>query len=469
MNCVPLKFRPIGANQLIFSDDTGVFFLSNTDFLERYANSGLNQDDRQFLFKNGHVIDTTCPLSRTSLAYRWSQRIAASHRLDYVIVVPTLRCNLSCSYCQVSRAPEHASGFDMDDTTLRSTIDYLDKLPTDKLKLEFQGGEPLLRLDLLKSLRDFCRKRFPQSEFVVCTNLQELEAEHWEFLAEADTCISTSLDGNSVTHTAQRTSNPRLTDQFYNNLAKALEKLGASNVSALPTIDIRSPPKVDELVEQYASRGLTSIYLRPVNYQGFARKGQSKDGNISTWNGYYREFLEYIVDYNERTDSHIEEYYFSHILRRILQPGVDGHVDIRNPNLVVSSYILINYDGTLFPSDEARMLHRIGHADFSVGHISQGIDQDRVSALNANSANNFDADCIHCAYQPYCGTDIVDDISRYGRVDLPRELTWFCRRHLHVFDTAFEFLYSNDRATRHSIAKWLGIGSLNSHLIPTWP
>lgn len=33
-------------------------------------------------------------------------------KMNYLILVPTLRCNLACGYCQVSRAPENARGFD---------------------------------------------------------------------------------------------------------------------------------------------------------------------------------------------------------------------------------------------------------------------------------------------------------------------------------------------------------------------
>jgi len=118
MKFAPLRFRQLNPDSLIFSDDTGAFFLSDYGFLERYADTGLNQADRTFLNRNGHVIDAASPLSRTSFAYRWSQRIAASHQVDYLIVVPTLRCNLSCSYCQVSRVDERALGFDMDDSIL---------------------------------------------------------------------------------------------------------------------------------------------------------------------------------------------------------------------------------------------------------------------------------------------------------------------------------------------------------------
>jgi hypothetical protein len=58
-------------------------------------------------------------------------------------------------------------------------------------------------------------------------------------------------------------------------------------------------------------------------------------------------------------------------------------------------------------------------------------------------------------YQPFCGRDLVDDLSRYGRVDLPRLETEFCRRHLHLFDVIFSLVYSEDDAVRYSLTHWL--------------
>jgi hypothetical protein len=86
--------------------------------------------------------------------------------------------------------------------------------------------------------------------------------------------------------------------------------------------------------------------------------------------------------------------------------------------------------------------------------------------LNAASLNNFEPDCIHCAFQPFCGSDLIDDISRYGRGDRPRETTWFCRRHTSVFDHVFELLYRDDPATRHSLARWAGVASWGRHMTP---
>ncbi len=103
------------------------------------------------------------------------------------------------------------------------------------------------------------------------------------------------------------------------------------------------------------------------------------------------------------------------------------------------------------------MQSRIGRIDLSVGNVRDGINHAKVETLNASSLNNFDPDCIHCAFQPFCGSDVVDDISRYGRIDLPRHETWFCRRHTSIFDKVFELLYRKDDATRFSLSRWAGV------------
>src|SRR3546814_10355610 len=58
------------------------------------------------------MLDHDDILGRAGHAYAVSQRLAAAGPLDYLILVPTLRCNLSCSYCQVSRVNADRSGFD---------------------------------------------------------------------------------------------------------------------------------------------------------------------------------------------------------------------------------------------------------------------------------------------------------------------------------------------------------------------
>lgn len=466
MSVWPLKFREFSNGEILFADDAGGFFRSDERFLERYVSDRLTGTDEDFLRENGQAFDTKLDLPWTSFAYRWSRRQAKQQRLSYLILVPTLRCNLACGYCQVSRAPESARGFDWTDETLNAVLSFMEGVEGPDIKVEFQGGEPLLRVDLLEQVRDFCRARFAQAQFVVCTNLQNLGIREWSFLEADDTFISTSLDGDRLTHERQRTHDAERTASFFSNLEEAVRRFGPGKVSALPTIDVANPPDMAALLDNFERYGIRSVYLRPINHQGFARKLKQGDDVLSRWNVLHSEFIDRLIARNQETGRFMEEYYFSQCLKRVLRLGADNHVDIRNPNFFASDYLVVDHDGRLYPTDEARMLSRIGRIDLSIGDIATGIDRTKVDVLDTSSVNNFDPDCIHCAYQPFCGTDVVDDVSRYGRIDMPRADTWFCGRHTAVFDKVFEVLYRKDEAAQNSVAQWADVASWEDHMVP---
>ncbi|MDO1583609.1 His-Xaa-Ser system radical SAM maturase HxsB [Rhizobium oryzicola] len=464
MNVVPLKFRPMADDGFLFCDDAGGFFKSDEGYLERYATDALTFEDYRFLTSNGHAFDEGNHVARHAFRYRWARRFHIPSELNYVILVPTLRCNLSCAYCQVSRVNENTPGHDWSNETLAAVIAWLESLSTKEIKIEFQGGEPLLRLDLLEKVRSFVRSRFEHSSFVVCTNLQEVTEEAWDFLASDDTNVSTSLDPTVDLHQRHRTVGSASTQQFLRNLRRAVDQFPA-RVSALPTFDIDALPDPSAVIETYASFGLASIYLRAVNHQGFARKRFRTRETLQTWVSYVRAFIAALIDYNWNSESPMEEYYFSHCLRRVIRGGHDAHVDLRNPNIVGKSYVVVDHDGAFYPTDEARMMSRLGQIDLRMGNVRDGMDRRVVDTVNAEATNLFDADCIHCPYQAFCGVDLIDDLSRYGRIDLPRHETNFCQRHMAIFDLAFELLYSNDPKVRHSLALWSGLEDIDPTLV----
>lgn len=463
MTVFPLKFRQTDERVILFADDAGGYFKSDEAFLGRYVTDDLNEDDHGFLRRSGHAFDDSSDLDYAAFSYRFAQRLHLPRKLNYVILVPTLRCNLACSYCQVSRVNEQARGHDWDDETLAAVISWLDTLDTDDIKIEFQGGEPLLRLDILKHVRTFARSRFKSASFVVCTNLQHVSDEAWAFLGDDDTSTSTSLDATVALHEQRRTLSAAKTSEFLRNLEFAVRSF-PERVSALPTIDPTSPPDPGEVIDTFARYGMRSIYLRPVNHQGFARKRFAARDSAASWNAYHSCFIDALVEHNWVSASPVEEYYFTHCLRRVLRSGHDGHVDLRNPNIVGKSYLVIDHDGKFYPTDEARMITRVGQIDLGLGDVHTGLRTDLLADLNDCSLNNFDPDCVHCPYQAFCGVDVIDDLSRYGRIDLPRHMTHFCQRHTALFDKIFQMIYSKNEKVLKSMAIWAGVENFDPSL-----
>lgn len=469
MQVWPLRFRDLDDRRTILADDSGAYFLADSGFVKRYARDVLTPADKEFLRDKGHAFEREGDLAHTGFLTRWSRRQHVGGETAYVILIPTLRCDLKCSYCQVSRAPLAAQGFDWDGETLQKVLGFLGGLPVEEIQIEFQGGEPFLRVDLLQAVAAFARRRFRRVRFVVCSNLQTLDEDVLAFLKSEDVLISTSLDGPHQIHTRNRTGDGALTDIFLRNLEQVIGLVGPERVSALPTIDMDDPPDPEGLIAAYEEFGFTSLYLRPVNYQGFARKSHPAARTSINWNDYYRGFVEALIARNARTGRVMEEYYLAHCLRRILATGVDSHTDLRNPNIPTGANAVIDFDGQIYPSDEARMLARVRQVDLAIGNVSDGLDQEKLAVLAPGHINNFDPDCIHCPYQPFCGTDPIDDLSRSGRIDVPRGKSWFCQRHLAAFDLAMELIYSQDPAVEFSLSRWLGLENIPEALSPVAP
>lgn len=450
---LPLRVRPSG-NEALLVNDTGRFFRTSSAFLDRITHDALDAEDVAFLRAEGHAIEDDDGLGSAAHVYGVAERLTKAGPLDYLILVPTLRCNLSCSYCQVSRASLSQPGFDWTDETLAAVLALIDGLDTPQIKIEFQGGEPTLRPDLIRAVMQRC-ERFEVRQFVICSNLHRLDQGLLELFDDPHVYLSTSLDGDAATHAANRTGGE--TSQFLANLEILLGRYGPDKISALPTVNSVAPPDPDGLIDAYATRGLTSIFLRPINYQGFARKRHKESREQSEgWRDYYERFVRRVIARNWEDKSRVlEEAYFSICLRRIFQPGADRHVDLRNPNPMGTDYVVIDHDGIVYPTDEARMLSRSGVVDLSIGTVASGWDTAARRQLNAHATNQFDPACQRCAYQPFCGRDIIDDLARYGRIDLARTDTEFCRRHLHIFDLAFQLIYDDDPATRYSLSRWL--------------
>lgn len=381
--------------------------------------------------------------------------------LGYFILVPTLRCNLSCDYCQVSRAAEGARGFDWSDEVLEAVVEMISTTTQSTPTVEVQGGEPLLRLDLVKEVRARLQARGLKPKFVICTNLQRVSDESWHFLAEPDVLISTSFDGTWEAHDRHRTMQPERLGEFRANLTRALADFGSEKVSVTSTIDPAVAPDPEEIFGAMRGLGVATMFVRPVNYQGFARKAFREVQNDDAWDDYYLHFIEQLIAHNERHDMALSEYYFAYILRRVLDPRHSHHVDLRNPNPLGWDYVVIDEKGNLFPTDEARMLHRAGQIDLRIGTVFTGIDRPTVAQLNAHCDNRTDPACSKCVYQAVCGRDLIDDISRYGRIDLPRQETRHCRRHLSIFDFVMRKLATASRAELGILARMVGLRELD--------
>lgn len=115
------------------------------------------------------------------------------------IFVVTLRCEHSCPYCQVSRRSADRDLYDMSFETALRGLDVAFSAPAPAIKIEFQGGEPLLKFDLIRTIVPIAKARASATNravaFVITTNLALLTDEVLDFCKAHKIHVSTSLDG----------------------------------------------------------------------------------------------------------------------------------------------------------------------------------------------------------------------------------------------------------------------------------
>ncbi|MDB0069996.1 His-Xaa-Ser system radical SAM maturase HxsB [Gammaproteobacteria bacterium] len=456
------KFRKLN-NELLVSNEVGDFNFFRKDVVGRFYDANLDDNELKDFKDLSILIDDDEKWKYYSLARRVEQKYAPTKRkISYLILIPTLRCNLSCSYCQVSRAPEKAKGFDWTPETLKKFDHFLSESDIEHLKVEFQGGEPTLRLDLIEDIIAITKKHSSSCEFVICSNMVELDPKLIELVETENFSISTSIDGSLDTMTENRTFEDDTSQKVFDNFQYILNRFGPEKIAALPTITETQINNPEELINTYTSLGFQSIFLRPVNYMGFARK-QHKDAShaIREWNEFYLSALNLIKERNKL--HYFEEFYLAMLVREIFSRSSRGFVDYRSPSRFLNNYLVIDFDEQIYPSDEARMLSRTRHVDLAMGSLQEGIDEQKAQNMNLWAENQTHPDCMHCVYQPYCGIDIVDDMSRYDRFDMAKNKTWFCNRQMFLFDFIFDKVQRQDKEWLDIFLRWISRSTTPIH------
>lgn len=163
------------------------------------------------------------------------------------IFVVTLRCDHSCQYCQVSRAAIGAAGFDMSRAHAAQALERVFESPSPSLTIEFQGGEPALRFDLVREIVELAEARnvaeSRQLGFSMVSTLHHLTDEDMGFCRDHGIRLSTSIDGPSELHDRNRPNPTRDSwARTMDGLRRAQDIIGEDAVSALPPSPERPSP-----------------------------------------------------------------------------------------------------------------------------------------------------------------------------------------------------------------------------------
>lgn len=466
---LPFNFSTLDSNSYVLTNQVGEYLLLTKNELYDFVHHKLSIKEPLYNdLKSKHfLMDEDSDVAIDLLALKLRTKI--SRLSDFTalhIFVATLRCEHSCPYCQVSRQNDDKKQFDMSFETADKALNFVFKSPSPALKIEFQGGEPLLNFELIQYVVEKAEK-INQIEkrdlaFVIATNLAVITDEILDYCRIHNILISTSLDGPAHIHNKNR---PRRGGDSYERAIEGIKKarsvLGRDRVGALMTTTEESLKAPKEIINEYVKQGFDGIFFRPLSPYGFAVKTKAfKAYDVDEWLDFYFQGLDYIIELNKQGLFFVEQY-AAIILSKMLTPFSNGYVDLMTPAGIGIAAIVYNYDGEVYASDESRMLAEMGDKTFSLGNLHQHSYEEIITSESLlepieSSFSGSAPMCNECAFEPYCGSDPVYHHATEKDFVGHKPSSAFCNRNMSICKKLIKMMTS-DTEIKNIFLKWVNI------------
>lgn len=183
---------------------------------------------------------------------------------DRLICLVTHSCQLSCSYCRVGKYPAEMSLKVMD-----QSVDFLFTSSGSEVQLQFFGGEPLLRFELVRRgaarAQAAAKKTGKRLQLILTTNGLLLDAEKAAFLKQAGFTVEISCDGTAASQTATRAA---AGDSAAKTSLRVMAGLAAAKKFKLDyyVIMVVMPERVDRMLEDFSYIAAAGHKNIQVNY-----------------------------------------------------------------------------------------------------------------------------------------------------------------------------------------------------------
>ena len=464
---LPFRFTALDSARVVMTNMAGEFYIASREVVADLVHHLLDADSQAYLDlrTRGFLVDSKTRTAMDTLPIKIRSRLSnlPSFTALHLFVV-TLRCEHSCPYCQVSRQSESKVDFDMTEEIADKAIDLMFQSPSEILKVEFQGGEPLLNFPLIKYVVERCLVKITiksnrKLNFVITTNLALINDEIIDFCKLHKVDISTSLDGPSDLHNKNR---PRPGNNSYELTVEGVNRLrrvmGPNCVSALMTTTNHSLKRVKDIIDEYIKLGFNNIFLRALSPHGFAIKTKMyQKYKNEEWLEFYKQGLLYIIEINKNGYDFIESY-AQIILKKMLTFEPTGYVDLMSPAGVGIAAVVYNYDGEVYASDESRMLAEIGDKKFMLGNVlTDSYEQifigDTLLETVEDSFTKSTPLCEECAFEDYCGADPVYHYATQGDIIGHKARSGFCSKNMSIFRFLLD-LIDKDPETYKIFRRW---------------
>lgn len=176
----------------------------------------------------------------------------------YIVIYPTLNCNLKCKYCFQSNYEEESMSKSTIDSLIRFIEEQIKVNKPDYLFITWMGGEPLLSLGTIEYISNYIKDNFRVNYISkIITNGYLLDKSSVQILVNCNIhSIQVTIDGLSIIH-----DNRRLTkegkgtfDAIMKNIDMVINSYENIHVSIRVNLDLENKDSFPEVYNFFKSR-----------------------------------------------------------------------------------------------------------------------------------------------------------------------------------------------------------------------
>lgn len=127
-------------------------------------------------------------------------------QIHFLYIVPTVMCNLQCTYCHIQHGKQKQCRYVMEEKTLRDGLDIFKKFGgfEEDSEIIFYGGEPFLEVEFLIRALQIIREYSKEIKITIFTNGTLITKEIAKRIKEFSVYVIVSIDGKEDNHNKAR-------------------------------------------------------------------------------------------------------------------------------------------------------------------------------------------------------------------------------------------------------------------------
>ena len=447
--------KKIIGRKIVLTTDHGSWIALSKKEYNRFLNNNISTYLYNDLETRGIIITKNNYKSIIQEFYNRYSYLEYSPALH--IIVPTRTCNLKCIYCHSKAVSDGKIEYKMSEKTLKKILYFIFRSPSKFIKIEFNGGEPLLNKGMIKKtfqyVEELSKKYKKNYNITIVSNLTTMTKSFLHFLVKQknNLSISTSLDGPEVVHNMNRryAGNNKGTYKKVTEWIRCLSRNGIS-VGLLMVVTKYSLPYWKEIIDEYINWGIRKMYVKPLVYVGYAKDEWEKiaytpEEFVSFW----KKCVDYTFELVEK-DTIISEFNLLFGLQNVLTTKNNGFLDFTNPCGAIRGQLTYDDKGDIYSCNLAKIFN-----EYKIGNVYESIDYNTI--LNSNKSKEIILSsmlegyyCDSCVYKPFCS---ICPVAYYGENDdlnIKINKNRSCLIHKAMYDYIFKkIIYESSKVKRY--------------------